>query len=319
MSNWFYDSKTTKWQITIGTIFIAIIFISTFAFLDTYEFETWAYSGFTKSIMGILMGTVALGVITGIIIIFQSIVSMDREKNQKIFSNRLELYRSFTKKTMEIINDDDITEEELASLKTINMEVLMIASPITYKKWYTLYKPIAEKGKGQRDEKEVRDNTRNMYEFINSCRKDLEIDQIDTSTLDDVIQTAQKGRASYSNTEQDWLFNRKKIRKNLTSTAIDEFKICQKYLSNLEGVSFKYPANFVSVFVENIRFAIIYLNTSTVDIVLSFQSYEISKKSDWEIDNTLSGISYKIKNIGTLNNEMKSLITKAYELAKDKK
>ena len=85
---WWYDTKTTKWQIIIGTLLIGIFFIGTFSFLDTYQFEQWKYSGFSKSMIGILMGTVALGVITGIIIIFQSIVATDKEKNQKIWNSK---------------------------------------------------------------------------------------------------------------------------------------------------------------------------------------------------------------------------------------
>ena len=89
---WWYDAKSTKWQILIGTILILFIFVGCFTFLETYEFEEWEYSGFIKSMIGILMGTVALGAITGIMIIFQEIATMSREKNQKIFDERLELY-----------------------------------------------------------------------------------------------------------------------------------------------------------------------------------------------------------------------------------
>ena len=117
LKNWWYNPATTKLQIIIGTLLIGIVFLGTFSFLNTYEFEEWKYSGFAKSIIGILMGTVALGVITGIIIIFQSIVSMDREKNQKIFDERLTLYKQFTKQTMEIISDNFLDEKEKEELK----------------------------------------------------------------------------------------------------------------------------------------------------------------------------------------------------------
>ena len=129
---WWYDTKTTKWQLIIGTLFIGLVFFGTFSYLETYEFEEWKYSGFSKSLLGILMGTVALGVITGIIIIFQSIVSMDREKNQKIFDERLALYKQFTKQTMNIISDNILDDEEVEKLKVIEKEVLMIASSETY-------------------------------------------------------------------------------------------------------------------------------------------------------------------------------------------
>jgi len=185
--SWWYDSKTTKWQIVIGSVIIAIIFLCTFSFLSIYEFEEWKYSGFTKSLMGILMSTIALGAITGIIIIFQNLVAMDREKNQKIFSKRLELYKNFTNQTMRIISDDHISEEEAEELKVIEKEILMIASPATYKKWYSLYMNIKE----LREEKDSNTNDKikekisdSAIDFINSCRRDLEIGEIDKDTLD---------------------------------------------------------------------------------------------------------------------------------------
>ena len=109
---WWYDSKTTKWQIIIGTLLVGVVFVGSFSFLETYQFEEWKYSAFSKSMIGILMGTVALGVITGVIIIFQSIVAMDKEKNQKIFDERLSLYKDFIKQTMSIISDNVLDNEE---------------------------------------------------------------------------------------------------------------------------------------------------------------------------------------------------------------
>ena len=188
LKTWWYDTKSTKWQIIIGTLLIGFVFIGTFAFLDTYQFEEWEYSGFAKSMMGILMGTVALGVITGIIIIFQSIVSMDREKNQKIFDERLKLYREFINKTMGIVSDNLLDPIERDQLKVIEKEILMIASPETYKKWMILYKDIL-KLKANENDKENEDDdvifsiSDKSIEFINSCRQDLEIGVIDKQTI----------------------------------------------------------------------------------------------------------------------------------------
>ena len=185
---WWYDTKSTKWQIIIGTLLIGFVFIGTFAFLDTYQFEEWEYSGFAKSMMGILMGTVALGVITGVIIIFQSIISMDREKNQKIFDERLKLYKEFTNKTMGFISDDDLSEEEIKALKVIEKEVLMIASSSTYMKWLSLYQEILKKYDSEtKDEDEITLSysiSDKFIEFVNSCRIDLEIGVIDKETIE---------------------------------------------------------------------------------------------------------------------------------------
>ena len=186
---WWYDTKTTKWQIIIGTLLIGIFFIGTFSFLDTYQFEQWKYSGFSKSMIGILMGTVALGVITGIIIIFQSIVATDKEKNQKIFDERLALYKDFTKQTMTIISDNILDSDEREQLKVIEKEVLMIASSETYKKWVELYNEML-KLKSTKDEV-IEDEdvivlsiSDKSVDFVNSCRMDLEIGVIDNATIE---------------------------------------------------------------------------------------------------------------------------------------
>jgi hypothetical protein len=185
---WWYDSRSTKWQILIGTLLICIFFIGTFSFLDSYQFEEWKYSGFSKSIIGILMGTVALGVITGIIIIFQSIVATDKEKNQKIFDQRLSLYKDFTKQTMTIISDNVLDNDEREQLKIIEKEVLMIASNETYKKWVELYNVMLqlktnEKEEIENEEEIVLSISDKSVDFVNSCRMDLEIGVIDKATI----------------------------------------------------------------------------------------------------------------------------------------
>ena len=189
LKTWWYDTKSTKWQILIGTLLIGIFFIGTFGFLDTYQFEQWRYSGFAKSMIGILMGTVALGVITGIIIIFQSIVATDKEKNQKIFDERLSLYKDFTKQTMTIISDNILDSDEREQLKVIEKEVLMIASSATYKKWVELYNEML---KLKTDDNEEIENEQEVVlsisdksvDFVNSCRMDLEIGMIDKETIE---------------------------------------------------------------------------------------------------------------------------------------
>ena len=187
--SWWYDNRTTKWQIIIGTLIVAITFFGTFSYLDTYQFEEWKYSAFSKSLMGILMGTVALGVITGVIIIFQSIVSMDREKNQKIFNERLSLYKQFTRQTMNIITDNILDKEEAEQLKVIEKEVLMIASPTTYRKWSSLYREIQKLRSSDEEEIENEEEillsiSDKSIDFINSCRLDLEIGVIDKETIE---------------------------------------------------------------------------------------------------------------------------------------
>jgi len=185
---WWYDTKSTKWQIIIGTLLIGFVFIGTFAFLDTYQFEEWEYSGFAKSMMGILMGTVALGVITGVIIIFQSIISMDREKNQKIFDERLKLYNNFTERTMKIISDNKVDDEEFKELKIIEKQVLMISSTTTYKKWFALYEEVLNLYSNKDEETKktiIKSISDKSIEFINSCRMDLEIGIIDARTIEE--------------------------------------------------------------------------------------------------------------------------------------
>ena len=217
---WWYDTNTTKWQIIFGTILIGIVFTATFAFLSTYQFEEWKYSGFAKSMIGILMGTVALGVITGVIIIFQSIVATDKEKNQKIFDERLSLYKDFTKQTMSIISDNILDSEEREQLKVIEKEVLMIASSETYKKWSELYNAMLDLKK---EEKEEIENEEEMIlnisdksiDFVNSCRKDLEIGVIDKATIKfskdqsrDEIKKTKKFTVSNFKDYDSWLSQR---------------------------------------------------------------------------------------------------------------
>ena len=100
---------------------------------------------------------------------------MQQEKNQKIFDERLKLYREFTNKTMGIVSDNLLDPIERDQLKVIEKEILMIASPETYKKWMILYKDIL-KLKANENDKENEDDdvifsiSDKSIEFINSCR-----------------------------------------------------------------------------------------------------------------------------------------------------
>jgi hypothetical protein len=190
LRKWWYDSKTTKWQILVGTIFITIIFLIFFIPLETYPFdESWEYHSFWEQIIGAMFGGVAVAVITGVLIMFQSVVAMDREKNQKIFDQRVALYKTFLELTMEIVDDDVLDDDERKILMKTEKEILLIASRATYLSWCKVYEEILKLPRNTNQMKDIEQNVekRTKHEkrvksiseltakFVNCCRKDLDI------------------------------------------------------------------------------------------------------------------------------------------------
>ena len=190
LRKWWYDAKTTKWQILLGVFIIGVFFIIPFSLLDQLEWDPdWKHANFVDSILATMLGGVAVAIITGVLIIFQNVIGMDREKNQKIFDQRVQLYKNFLEQTMAIIDDDVLEDHERKNLMVIEKDILMIASPETYNAWYDVYRHILKLPRTVKEMNKLRDNPKDAEEhsnrvqkiaelttyFVNQCRKDLQI------------------------------------------------------------------------------------------------------------------------------------------------
>lgn len=332
---WWYDSKTTKWQIIIGTLLVGVVFVGSFSFLETYQFEEWKYSAFSKSMIGILMGTVALGVITGVIIIFQSIVAMDKEKNQKIFDERLSLYKDFIKQTMSIISDNVLDNEERTQLKVIEKEVLMIASNETYKKWVELYNVMLQLKSDENEEIENEEEivlsiSDKSVDFVNSCRMDLEIGVIDKATIKyskehsrTEIKNSKKFTVGNFNDYDSWL--KQRIENDSKINKADE--LTHKEINNY--IVSEYPALDIKfrkhgpAFYHNSgkKVGNLYLDGRN-GVVLALLRSENNdyKLPDIDFDcknarNDMQNCEYfNVLNIKKLDDEIKKLIEESYEI-----
>ncbi|MAZ57873.1 MAG: hypothetical protein CMP56_00440 [Flavobacteriales bacterium] len=201
LRKWWYDAKTTKWQIVFGVFIIFFLFVVPFSLLDQIEWDPdWKHANFVDSILATMLGGVAVAIITGVLIIFQNVVGMDREKNQKIFDKRVELYKNFLEQTMAIIDDDVLEDHERKNLMVIEKDILMIASPETYAAWYDVYRYILKLPRTVEEMNKLRDNPNDEKEhsnrvqkiaelttyFVNQCRKDLQIEQIKSSLMKEI-------------------------------------------------------------------------------------------------------------------------------------
>jgi len=201
LRKWWYDAKTTKWQIAIGIFIIILFFIIPFSIIDGLEWDPdWKHANFVDSILATMLGGVAVAIITGVLIIFQNVVGMDREKNQKIFDKRVELYKKFLAQTMAIIDDDILEDEERKTLMVIEKDILMIASPETYISWYSVYREILKLPRNVEEmntfynnptlKKEHSQRVQSIAEFtthfVNQCRKDLQIEQIENDVVEKI-------------------------------------------------------------------------------------------------------------------------------------
>ena len=90
LRKWWYDAKTTKWQILLGVFIICVFFIIPFSLLDQLEWDPdWKHANFVDSILATMLGAVAVAIITGCSYYFPKCCrNWIEKKNQKIFDQR---------------------------------------------------------------------------------------------------------------------------------------------------------------------------------------------------------------------------------------
>ena len=112
----------------------------------------------------------------------------------------MELYKKFLAQTMAIIDDDILDDDERKTLMVIEKDILMIASPATYICWYNVYREILKLPRDLAAMNKLRNNPTTKQEhservkaiaeftthFVNQCRKDLQIEQIDDAVVNKI-------------------------------------------------------------------------------------------------------------------------------------
>lgn len=174
----------------IISIIIGIIYFGTFGFLKVYEFTEWEYGPFIQSVLGVFLGAGAIGIITGVIIMFQAALESKKEKAKEIFDQKIRLYKTVIDEVSKMFEDGNITESEFRKIELLMLKMQLMAKDETVSTFVDFYKKIAEKipddgEEGKEMEVGVDTQLKNLFSnFVNQCRTDLELS---TQKLDENI------------------------------------------------------------------------------------------------------------------------------------
>ncbi len=190
--------KTTKKRL-IGnpitvSIFIGIIYFGTFGFLEVYDFEKWKYGAFIQSVLSVFLGAGAIGIITGVIIMFQSSLESKKEKAKEIFDQKITLYKEVIDKVNHMFVDGKINEDEFRQIELMLLKLQLMAKDETIHTFVNFYKKVADMipsdvdGNGEL-EFDIDIELKNVFStFVNQCRTDLELSdqKLDSSIFTEI-------------------------------------------------------------------------------------------------------------------------------------
>lgn len=163
------------------SIFIAVIYFGTFGFLSIYDFSQWTFGPFIESVIGVFLGAGAIGIITGVIIMFQSSLESKKEKAKEIFDQKINLYKEVIDNVNHMFVDGKINEGEFRQIELMLLKLQLMAKDETIETFVDFYKKVADMiptdtdGDGEL-EFDVDIDLKNLFSsFVNQCRTDLEL------------------------------------------------------------------------------------------------------------------------------------------------
>ena len=260
-------------KIITYSVIITIIYVACFAFLSTHTFRTWALLPFFESMIGVFMGAGAIAIITGIILVVQSVIEGERDKKQKVFDKKLALYSGIIDQMEDLyrLKDNEdvplIDEQERMDLFFTQLKVALLARPQTFRSFSQLINDIAD------DEGVINEEaSRLLLNFVVDARNDLDVQEEmspeDQKSFNESLEIAEKAAGSiqktgrgtyfvsddpfqqyidqYMTTEgrKDLGFSKSMLDKKPEDSAIQTIKAVQNYLKKSfeyrPGVSFDY-------------------------------------------------------------------------------
>ncbi len=203
-------TSRNKRKIVGYSLLIIVLYFLVFGYLSVRPFDKWALSPFVDGMLGVFMGAGTIAIITGIILVVQSVIEAERTKKQKVFDQKLALYNDIIEEMKEFYRIKEgeegqvIDDEERSALFFTQLKVALLSRPKTFRSYSKLLENIAE------DDGSVKDTaSKLLLEFIVDARDDLDVQQKmspdDKALMNEAIAIAEKeaegirlkGRATY--------------------------------------------------------------------------------------------------------------------------
>jgi len=160
----------TKKNLSLAIILIIVVYTLCFGFLSYHKFQEWVLFPFFESMISVFMGAGAIGLITGIILIFQSTIQSAQEKNKEVFDRKLNLYEKIINDMNGYFEDNKIDDDERRNLFFTQLSVALLSKPKTFKSFSDLLKNISDE---EGNLNEIAPDK--LLDFILEAREDLDV------------------------------------------------------------------------------------------------------------------------------------------------
>ncbi|GAH18054.1 unnamed protein product, partial [marine sediment metagenome] len=187
------------------SIIITIIYFACFVLLKTHPFEDWWLWPFFDDMIGVFMAAGAIAIITGIILVVQSVIESERDKKQKVFDKKLALYSGIIEQMEGLYRLKEgeevplIDDQERTDLFFTQLKVALLAKPKTFRSYSQLINDIAD------DEGVIKEEaTKLLLDFIVDARSDLDVQEEmspeDQKSFNESLEIAEKAAGNIQKT-----------------------------------------------------------------------------------------------------------------------
>jgi hypothetical protein len=198
-------------KVIFYSVAIAAIYFACFAFLSTHAFQDRWLSPFFEDLVAAFMAAGAIAVITGIILVVQTILQAEREKQQTVFDKKLALYSGIIEQMQALyrVKEDEelptIDRQERMDLFFTQLKVALLARPKTFRSFSQLISEIAD------DKGVIKDEaTTQLLDFIIDARNDLDVQEVmtpeDQRSLNESIEIAEQAASDIQRTGRGTYF-----------------------------------------------------------------------------------------------------------------
>ena len=171
-------------------IAVSIVYFGSFGILNYINDYPWL-----SKVLQSFMGAGAIALITVIIVVYQNQVQTISKKKERIFEQRLALYKSTIDLFWDIVDKKQIDIAELNQFKANNQKMLLIAGKRVYSRFNQLLVMINDEFRstskevieiGHLQSSSGKDFAGLFRGFVRVCREDLDIDDALIDPADDV-------------------------------------------------------------------------------------------------------------------------------------
>ncbi|RLD73142.1 MAG: hypothetical protein DRJ10_18175 [Bacteroidetes bacterium] len=325
-------AKITAKGIIIWVI-IVIIYISSFVFLSVYEFQDWKYGSFIESLIAVFQGAGVIAIITAVILLFQSQLEAQKEKGQKVFNEKISLYKEAIEVVENIFKDNRIESGELQRLEFIILKLQLISSDSTIRKFVEFYQKIVDVADidliQENNFTKSADLKRAFSEFIGKCRVELQLseNELDKSIfqqIQETVENSDKKKWQKSN-YKDW-DNYEEFLKEETNVSTPTINLIKKIHDDIineysipQKATVNYTKTMISFLVHNApssrkRFLMITsFSANKFALSPSKDKNEVAPDGTTTVASWTDSYSIEIKGSTDYNDKAKHLIEKSYE------